>query len=358
MRGTEKKQVEAFSYIHIEDRIPTKHPLRPIRGIVNDILKELSPVFDEMYARSGRPSIAPEYLLKASILQILYTIRSERQLMEQIDFNILFRWFVGIGLDDEVWDHSTFTKNRERLLDSEVSTRFFAKVIERAKRKKLLSDEHFTVDGTLIEAWASMKSFQPKENPKDGDGGLGKNPEVDFHGETRTNDTHASTTDGEARLYKKSKGSESKLCYMGHVLMENRSGLAVGTEVTHASGMAERDAALSMIDELEGKKHRTLGADKGYDAEEFADALRSRGVTPHIAQRVRSRSADGRTTRHEGYRISQRIRKRVEEIFGWAKTVGIIKKVKVRGLERIDSIFTFNLAVFNLVRMRNLGAFA
>lgn len=356
MRGSEEKQIEAFSYIPLEDRIPTKHPIRPFKAMVNEILRDMDEALDAIYADSGRPSIAPEYLLRASILQILYSIRSERALMEEIEFNILFRWFVGLGLDAPVWDHSTFTKNRDRLLESDIAKLFFAKVVERAKRKRFLSDEHFTVDGSLIEAWASMKSFQPKDggNDKDGTAGGGSNPDVDFRGQKRSNDTHESKTDTDARLYRKSNGSESKLAYLGHVLMENRNGLAVDVEVTLATGTAERDAALAMAGRLGGRKRRTLGADKGYDALAFAEDLRELNITPHIARRKGGKSVDGRTTRHEGYAVSQRKRKRVEEIFGWAKTVGLIRKAKMRGKEKIDWLFTMCIAVFNLVRMRNM----
>lgn len=360
MRGSEEKQIEAFSYVGMEDRIPAKHPIRPFKKMVDELLREMDTEFDKIYADSGRPSIAPEYLLRASILQILYSVRSERQLMDQVDFNILFRWFVGLSMDTPVWDHSTFTKNRDRLLESEIARIFFAKVVERARRKRFLSDEHFTVDGTLIEAWASMKSFQPKDGqggsgPSGGTGGS-SNPDVDFRGQARSNDTHESKTDGDARLYKKTKGSESKLAYLGHVLMENRSGLAVDLEVTHASGTAERDAAKAMAGRLRGHRRRTLGADKGYDAAEFAEDLRAMNITPHIAARKGGKSVDGRTTRHTGYAISQRKRKRVEEIFGWAKTVGPLRKAKLRGKEKIDWLFTMSIAVFNLVRMRNLEA--
>jgi transposase len=358
MRGSEEKQVDAFSYVSMEDRIPAKHPIRPFKQMVNEILRDMDKELEGLYADSGRPSIAPEYLLRASILQILYSVRSERQLMDQIDFNILFRWFVGLSMDAPVWDHSTFTKNRDRLLESEIARLFFSKVVERARKKRFLSDEHFTVDGTLIEAWASMKSFQPKEADKgnsDHQGG-DRNADVDFRGQTRSNDTHESKTDGDARLYKKSKGSESKLAYLGHVLMENRNGLAVDVEVSLAGGTAERDAATAMAGRLAGRKRRTLGADKGYDAADFAKDLREMQITPHIAGRKGGRSVDGRTTRHEGYAISQRKRKRVEEIFGWAKTVGLIRKAKVRGKAKIDWLFTMSIAVFNLVRMRNLEA--
>lgn len=360
MRGSEEKQIEAFSYIPLEDRIPAKHPIRPFKAMVNEILHEMDEALDAIYADSGRPSIAPEYLLRASILQILYSIRSERQLMEEIEFNILFRWFVGLGLDTPVWDHSTFTKNRDRLLESDIAKLFFAKVVERAKRKRFLSDEHFTVDGSLIEAWASMKSFQPKDesDDKDGTAGGGSNPDVDFRGQARSNDTHESKTDKDARLYRKSNGAESKLAYLGHVLMENRNGLAVDVEVTLATGTAERDAALAMAGRLDGRKRRTLGADKGYDALAFAEGLRELNITPHIALRKGGKSVDGRTIRHEGYAVSQRKRKRVEEIFGWAKSVGLIRKAKMRGKERIDWLFTMCIAVFNLVRMRNMEAAA
>lgn len=358
MRGIEEKQIDAFSYVSMEDRIPAGHPIRPMRIMVDEILKSLDTELDSIYSVSGRPSIAPEYLLRASVLQILYSVRSERQLMEQIDFNILFRWFVGLSIDSPVWDHSTFTKNRNRLLVSSITRLFFIKVVERARKKKFLSDEHFTVDGTLIEAWASMKSFQEKDSidPAGKDSGGGRNPEVDFHGEKRSNATHESLSDKDARLYKKSSGSQAKLAYLGHVLMENRNGLAVDVEVTLASGTGERDAAHTMALRLDGNKKRTLGADKGYDASEFAENLRDLNITPHIAQKKNGKSVDGRTTRHEGYEISQRKRKRVEEIFGWAKTVGLIRKAKLRGRANIEWLFTMSIAVFNLVRMRNMEA--
>lgn len=360
MRGNEEKQIDAFSYVSMEERIPVVHPIRPFKKMVNEILEAMDKDFDTLYAGSGRPSIAPEYLLRASILQILFSVRSERQLMDQIDFNIMFRWFVGLSIDAPVWDHSTFTKNRDRLLESAVARLFFSKVVERARKKRFLSDEHFTVDGTLIEAWASMKSFQAKDKESgkgdDGSQSSDRNPDVDFRGQTRSNDTHESKTDADARLYKKSKGSESKLAYLGHVLMENRNGLAVDVEVTLANGTAERDAAKTMVGRLAGKKRRTLGADKGYAVAAFAEGLREMEITPHIAQKKIGKAVDGRTTRHEGYAISQRKRKRVEEIFGWAKTVGLIRKAKVRGRANIDWLFTMSIAVFNLVRIRNLEA--
>jgi len=358
MRGIEEKQIDAFSYVSMEDRIPARHPVRPMRIMVDEILKSLDTELDSIYSVSGRPSIAPEYLLRASVLQILHSVRSERQLMEQIDFNILFRWFVGLSIDVPVWDHSTYTKNRDRLLDSSITRLFFTKVVERARRKKLLSDEHFTVDGTLIEAWASRKSFQEKDSidPPGKDSGGGRNTEVDFHGEKRSNATHESLSDKDAWLYKKSSGSQAKLAYLGHVLMENRNGLAVDVEVTLASGTAERDAAHTMALRLGGNKKRTLGADKGYDASEFAENFRNLNITPHIAKKKNGKSVDGRTTRHEAYEISQRKRKRVEEIFGWAKTVGLIRKAMLRGRANIEWLFTMSIAVFNLVRMRNMEA--
>jgi transposase len=359
MRGTEEKQPEIFSYVSVEDRIPVKHPIRLFRDMVNEILKSMDRDFDTLYADTGRPSIAPEYLLRASILQILFTVRSERQLMEQIDFNIMFRWFVGLSLDAAVWDHSTFTKNRDRLMEMETTKIFFCKVIEHAKKKKYLSNEHFTVDGTLIEAWASMKSFQAKEgggNDPEGPKG-GKDVEVDFHGEKRTNQTHESKTDPDSRLYRKSKGSEAKLVYMGHVLMENRNGLAVDVSVTMADGYAERDAAVEMVWQLGGSKRLTVGADKGYDSEDFVKEMRDMNVTPHVAKKGIGKTIDGRTTRHEGYRISQNKRKRVEQIFGWAKTVGLIRKAKMRGLKKIDWLFTMCIAVFNLIRIRNMEVY-
>jgi transposase len=360
MRGSEEKQIDAFSYVSIEDRIPSRHPIRPFKAMVNEILRDMDAEFDKLYADSGRPSIAPEYLFRASILQILYSIRSERQLMDQIDFNILFRWFVGLSVDAAVWDHSTFTKNRDRLLKSDIAKLFFSKVVERARRKRFLSDEHFTVDGTLIEAWASMKSFQAKDGGTDDSdrSGGSRNPEIDFHGERRANDTHESQTDKEARLYKKSKGSEAKLAYLGHVLMENRNGLAVDVEVTLADGTAEREAALAMAERIPGSGRCTLGADKGYDARGFAEELREMNITPHIALKKNGKSVDGRTTRHDGYAISQRKRKRVEEIFGWAKTVSLIRKVKMRGKAKVNWLFTMCIAVFNMVRMRNMEAMA
>lgn len=358
MRGNDNDQQAMFSYVSLESRVPEDHPLRSIRRMVDQVLSGLTKEFAVMYSRTGRPSIAPERLLRALILQVLYTIRSERMLMEQLDYNMLFRWFVGLSMDDVVWDHSTFTKNRDRFLESDLAGAFFSGVISQAEETGLLSDEHFTIDGTLIDAWASMKSFRPKDGGNDSSSGSDHNRSVDFHGEKRRNDTHESTTDPDARLYRKGKGKESRLAFMGHVLMENRNGLVVDTRLTLATGVAEREAALEMVSALSGRKRLTLGGDKGYDTSDFVDALRELNVTPHVAQNnKRRRSAiDDRTVRHPGYAVSQRIRKRVEEIFGWIKTVGNLRKTRHRGLERVDWMFAFTAAAYNLVRMRTLLA--
>jgi transposase len=357
MRGELDENAGMFSYITPAQRVPKDHPLRAIRVLVDAALKEMSPVFQRLYSRIGRPSIPPEKLIRASVLQMLYTIRSERQLMEQLDFNILYRWFVGLGMDDRVWDPTVYTKNRARLLRGQVDVRFFDAILEQAREKGLLSEEHFTVDGTLIEAWASQKSFQPKDQPKPPSDDPG-NPSINFRGQKRTNETHESKTDPQARLFRKARGHEAKLCYMGHVLMENRNGLAVSGMTTIASGHAERDAALKLIEPRTGNSRLTLGADKAYDTADFVEALRDVQVTPHVAQNTTNRSSaiDARTTRHAGYEVSQKKRKRVEEIFGWMKTVGILRKVKLRGQVLVDSLFRFGLAVYNLVRIRNLTA--
>jgi transposase len=357
MRGELDENAGMFSYITPAQRVPKEHPLRAIRDLVDAALKEMSPVFQRLYSRIGRPSIPPEKLIRASVLQMLYTIRSERQLMEQLNFNILYRWFVGLGMDDKVWDPTVYTKNRARLLRGQVDVRFFAAVLEQAREKGLLSEEHFTVDGTLIEAWASQKSFQPKDRPMPPSDDPG-NPSISFRGQKRTNETHESKTDPQSRLFRKARGHEAKLCYMGHVLMENRNGLAVAGIATIASGYAERDAALELIEPRAGGSRVTLGADKAYDTAGFVDALRDIQVTPHVAQNTTNRSSaiDARTTRHPGYEVSQRKRKRVEEIFGWMKTVGILRKVKLRGQPLVDSLFRFGLTVYNLVRIRNLTA--
>lgn len=357
MRGNDVQQQAMFSYLSPEARVPQDHPLRPIRDMVNQALAELSGEFQAMYSREGRPSIPPEKLLRALLLQILYTVRSERLLMEQLDYNLLFRWFVGLSMDDKVWNHSVFSKNQERFLDSDLAAAFFARILKQATTAGLLSDEHFTVDGTLIEAWASLKSFRPKDAPPP-EGGGGRNPEVDFHGEKRLNQTHASTTDPEARLFKKGKGKEAKLCFMGHVLMENRHGLIVSPRLTAATGTAEREAAKDLVGNLRGRHRITVGADKAYDTQDFVQSLRTLKATPHVAQNCNGRKSaiDGRTTRHPGYAVSQRLRKLVEEIFGWMKTVGNLRKTRHRGEDRVGFVFTLTAAAYNLVRMRNLTA--
>lgn len=362
MRGEQDKQPVLFSYVSQEDRIPAHHPLRLLRSLVDPILRDMSRRFADLYSDTGRPSIPPEYLLRAMLLQVLYTIRSERLLIEQLDYNLLFRWFVGLSMDDAVWNHSVFSKNRDRLLDGDIANEFLAKVLALARENSLLSDEHFTVDGTLIEAWAGQKSFQKKGKSSPSDSNDPGNPTINFHGETRSNDTHASTTDPEARLYKKSAGRESKLSFMGHVTMDNRHGLVVATRYTQATGKAEREAAQTMLKALRKKQRRrrfTLGADKAYDTQDFVENLRKLRVTPHVAQNTtRRRSAiDDRTTRHGGYDISQRKRKRVEEIFGWLKTIALMRKTRHKGVARGGWIFTFTSAVYNLLRIRNiLGA--
>jgi transposase len=358
MRGSQKQQDSLFSYVPLEKRIPKSHPLRPIRKMVDEALKKMSNKFCELYSYTGRPSIAPEYLLRAALLQIFYSIRSERLLMEQLDYNLLFRWFVGLKMDDPVWNHSVFSKNRDRLLNTEIAALFFASIRDQAAKKKLISDEHFTADGTLLEAWASMKSFKPKGSDKNtfSDTGSGKNPTVNFRGQKRKNDTHQSVTDPEARLYKKAKGQQAKLCYLGHALMENRNGLVVDTRVTLADGTAERKAAIEMVENVPGKHRITLGADKGYDSTDFVERMRFLNATAHVAQNARGSAIDGRTTRHDGYNVSLKIRKRVEEIFGWMKTIGCLGKLHHRGQERIQGIFTLAAAAYNLIRIRNLLA--
>jgi transposase len=357
MRGDDQQQSGMFSYISTEQRVPQSHPLRPLRKMLDEALAELSPRFTRLYAKRGRPSIAPEKLLRALLLQVLYTIRSERQLMEQLNYNLLYRWFVGLNMDDPMWDVTVFTKNRERLLKGNIAQALFQKVLEQARAQSLLSEEHFTVDGTLIEAWAGQKSFQRRDTPPPQDGG--SNPTVNFHGEKRSNKTHQSTTDPEAMLCRKSGGTESKLSYLGHVLMENRNGLVVDTRLTRATGTAERDAALDMAARIPGGTRRvTLGGDKNYDTRDFVSNLREAAVTPHVAQNQHERrtsAIDLRTTRHEGYAISQRKRKRVEEIFGWIKTIAGLRKTRHRGKARVGWMFTFAAAAYNLVRMRNLA---
>jgi transposase len=346
-----------FSYLSPEERVPETHPLRAIRRMTDEAHGGLSAKFDELYSAIGRPSIAPEKLLRGLLLQILYTVRSERLLMEQLQYNLLFRWFVGLNMDEPVWVATVFSKNRDRLLEGEIASLFFAGVLAQARGADLLSDEHFSVDGTLIEAWAGQKSFQRKdcsEKPSPDDPG---NPTVDFHGEKRSNDTHASTTDADARLARKSGGHEAKLAYCGNVLIENRNGLVVEAELLQANGTAERDAALLMTARIEGSQRVTVAADKGYDTNNFVREMRGMNVTPHVAQnekRPGGSAIDKRTTRHPGYKVSQIKRKRIEEVFGWLKTVGMLRKTRHRGVHKVGWVFTFAAAAYNLVRMRKL----
>ena len=353
MRGNDTElQAGMFSYVTLEQRVPKNHPLRAVRGVVDEVLGEMSASFESLYSKVGRPSVPPERLMRALLLQVFYSVRSERMLMEQLDYNLLFRWFVGMEMDEAVWNHAVFSKNRDRLLNHELARQFFARVKEQAAG--LMSDEHFTVDGTLIEAWASQKSFRRKDD-SDTDPSAGN----DFHGETRTNDTHESKTDPDARLYKKSYGKESKLSYLGHTLVENRNGLIASAMATTADGYAERDAALLMVDELmrQGTKKRiTLGADKAYDVKDFVDTIRDIGVVPHVTQNNKNRRSaiDGRTTRHPGYAISLSKRWLVEKPFGWMKQVGGLRKIKLRGLEKVEWLFVFTCAAFNLLRIPKL----
>jgi transposase len=389
MRGSDETTGSLFSYVDLDARVPPRHPLRKVRRIVNEALAGMDAEFDRLYAAEGRPSIAPERLLRASLVQMLFSVRSERQLMEQMQYNLLFRWFVGLGIDDPVWVPTVFTKNRDRLLTTDIARKFLAAILAHREIAPLLSDEHFSVDGTLVKAWASMKSFQPKAaatppDDPDADGGPGdppaggadeapeppktgpmtrpagkdRNADVDFRGEKRSNATHASATDPDARLYRKSPGGGAMLCFMGHALMENRNGLIVQADLTRACGHAERRAALDMIDRhaLGSTRRRTLGADKGYDSADFVAALRERRVTPHVARKARHSAIDGRTTRHAGYAASQKCRKKIEEPFGWAKTVGDMAQTMYRGVERVRARFTLTMAACNLARLPRLLA--
>jgi transposase len=365
MRGSDERTGSLFSYVDLEARVRSDHPLRTIRAIVNGALGDLSSDFTALYRDFGRPSIAPEKLLRAMLLQAFYGIRSERQLMERVEFDLLFRWFVGLGVDDPVWDHSVFSKNRDRLLEGAIAAKLLAGVLARREVKRLLSSDHFSVDGTLIEAWASIKSFRRKDGSDNDSEGGGRNGERNFHKEKRSNETHQSTTDPQARLYKKGDGQPAKLCYMGHALMENRHGLAVGGTISQATGTAERETALALIEGRDRKGKRiTLGADKAYDVTQFVHDLRARSVTPHIAIDghrsktgvSRKTAVDGRTTRHAGYDISQRCRKRIEEVFGWIKGSAGLAKVKLRGRDRVDAAFTLALTAYNLIRLPKLLA--
>ena len=358
MRGQDHQQCDMFSDLSPEQRVRQDHPLRAIRAMADQALQNLSGRFDRMYAKTGRPSIAPEKLLRAQLIQMLYSVRSERLLMEEIDYSVLFRWFVGMNLEEPVWDVTVFTKNRDRLLDGDVAREFLWEVVQQAQENNLTSDEHFTVDGTLIEAWASLKSFQRQDarsTPPEDPG----NPSVDFHGETRANDTHQSTTDADALSARKGRGKEAKLSYNGNLLVENRNGLIFATELLQANGTAERDAALVMLEQIPGGHRVTVGADKAYDTRDFVQECRNLQVTPHVAQNTKrsgGSAVDERTTRHEGYAISQRKRKRIEESFGWLKTIALMRKVRHRGIHKVGWVFTFAAAAYNLVRMRNLLA--
>lgn len=349
MRGADMQQPGMFSYVSLEERVPADHPIRTLRLLVDAILLELDPLLASRYAQGGRPSIAPERLLRASLLQVVFSVRSERLLMEQMQYNLLFRWFVGLNIDDPVWDHSTFSFNRERLFDAQIAQRFFENTVLLARVQDLVSDEHFSVDGTLLEAWASHKSFRPRDGG-DGDGS-------DFRGQRRSNDTHASTTDPDARLMRKGRGKEARLSYHANVLMENRNGLLIGVDVRHASGTAERDGALALLDAAGVRAGSTLGADKGYDTDDFVRQLGQRGIAPHVARNTTGRrsAVDGRTARGKGYAISQQVRKRIEQGFGWVKTVGDLRKLPVLGLAKVRAWTTWNFAAYNLIRLGGIG---
>lgn len=360
MRGIEQQSDALFVYLSPESFVPKDHPLRPIRQMVDMALENLSPAFCQMYSHTGRPSIPPEQLLKAMLLQVLYSIPSNLKLVEQIHFSILFRWFLGLGLDEPVWDHSSFSKNQDRLIETDIATQFLTAILEQAKSKKLLSKDHFSVDGTLIQAWASIKSFKPRDD--DQEPPAGKNPTRDFRGEKLVNETHASTTDPEARLYRKSSTHESRMSFAAHILTENRNGLVIVSKVTEADGYAERDAAAAMLDKVAPRKRRiTVAADKNYDTKNLVKVMRKMKVTPHVAQNTERKGGsaiDGRTTRHNGYAVSQKFRKRIEEVFGWLKTTGQFRQTRYRGVRKINWHFTLAVTAYNLVRMRNLGVCA
>ncbi len=353
MRGTAARQATMLTAVTPDALVPQGHPIRQIKPMVEAALAKLSPVFDQMYAEIGRPSIPPEHLLKGCLLIALFSVRGERQFCERLQYDLLFKWFLDLNILDPAFDHSVFSKNKDRLLEHAVAREFFVAIVDEARQRKLLSEEHFTVDGTLLEAWASMKSIHPKDGGQNPPGDGGRNPDVDFRGEQRTNDTHASTTDPEARLARKGPGREAKLCFAGHVLMENRNGLVVDVQITQATGTAERDTALDMLQAVPWSRRITVGADKGYDTKDFVRECRDMDITPHVAQKQHS-AIDGRTTRHEGHRISQRIRKRVEEIFGWVKTVAGGRKLRYWGVERNQLWAEVTLAGYNLVRLAKL----
>ncbi len=356
MRGGDNYTENLFSVVRLEDFVPSNHPLRPLRTWINEALQRMDPLFSQMYdtgLQGGRPSIAPEKLLRAMLLQVFYSIRSERQLVEQISYNLLFRWFVGLSIDDKVWNHSVFSKNRDRMLEHDVVTAFFNQVVEMAEQMDLLSGDHFSVDGTLLKAWAGHKSVRRKDGSDD------DRPPDDWHGEKRSNTTHGSTTDPESRLYKKTRGTAAELAYLGHALTDNRHSLIVNVRTTQATGTAERDAAAAMLTDLAKSKRVTLAADKGYDTRGFVKTCRELGVTPHVAQNTRrtgGSAIDGRTVRHTGYEISMRKRKRIEQCFGWGKTIGGLRQLMARGLNRVDQRFTLTMAAYNLVRIRTLVA--
>lgn len=359
MRGSDVMQEALFTTVHLETFVAKDHPLRELRKLFNEALDKLNWLFESIYAEGGRESIAPEKLLRAQLLQVLYSIRSERQLVEQLNYNLLYRWFVGLAIDDAVWNHSTFSKNRDRLLEHEVIPELFAEVVAVAGKRQLLSTDHFSVDGTLIQAWASQKSFVRKDGSAEPPRGGGRNAERDFRGETRVNDTHESRTDGDARSYKKSAGGEAKLSFLGHSVMENRHGLIVQAQVSQADGYGERDTALKLLAALPGEHRKTVGADKLYDTDDFVSQCRALKITPHVAcndNRSGGSTLDERTTRHAGYSVSQRLRQRIEEHFGWGKTVGLIRQVKLRGIDKVNSVYLLTCMGWNLVRMRNLLA--
>jgi len=357
MRGDDGVQEALFTMAKLEDFVPADHPLRPIRSLVNTALSGLNELFNQMYPDTGRASIAPEKLMRALLLQVFYSIRSERQLMEQIRYNLLFRWFVGLAIDDPVWDHSVFSKNRDRLIEHEAVDKFFTEVMTLADQKGLLSKEHFSVDGTLIQAWASHKSFRPKDSDDGGSGTPGRNVDADWKGRPRSNETHASTTDPDSRLFRKGHGQPALMCYQGHALMENRSGLVVGAVVTHADGYGERQAAVQMMNTIPGRRRKTLGADKNYDTAGFVEACRQADVTPHVAMNIErpgGSALDGRTARHSTYQVSQQMRKRIEEHFGWAKTIGRLRQTMFRGIRRVDQHFKLTMLASNIVRISRI----